>query len=242
MRPRWIGKDDGRRAGYGRPSVWSRRLGAGLAAVTCCLLMLAALDANLAGLLRPTQAARVSSFTLLAPSPPPPPPPPAPSAEPRLRTGEAPRSPEPRPSRPAEPAPTNEKGGSIASPLPAPPATGPSLTAATASRLSAPEPPVAPPQAQNDKNQTALAAYQRQLWARIAARKPAGIRLAGVATVRFAVAGDGALVAVDLAASSGNTALDRLALRTVRNASPFPPPPATAKEEQLVFTIPFSFH
>ncbi|WP_234002502.1 energy transducer TonB family protein [Sphingopyxis sp. MG] len=237
MRPRWTGKDDGRRAGYGQPSAWSRRLGAGLAAATCCLLMLAVLDANLSGLLRPTQPAGVSSFTLFTPSPPQPP-----SAEPRLRTSEAPRSPEPRPSRPTEPVPTNEKGGSIASPLPVPPAIVPLLTVTTASRPSTPEPPVAPPQAQNDKNQTALAAYQRQLWARIAARKPVGIRLVGVAAVRFTVGGDGALVAVELAASSGNTALDRLALRTVRNASPFPPPPATVEEEQLVFTIPFSFH
>lgn len=239
MCPRWTGKDDGRRAGYGQPSAWSRRLGAGLAAATCCLLMLAVLDANLSELLRPTQPAGVSSITLFTPSPPQPP-----SAEPRLRTSEAPRSPEPRSSRPTEPAPASEKGGSIASPLPVPPTITPSLTVTTASRLSTPEPPVAPSQAQNDKDkkETVLAAYQRQLWARIAARKPAGIRLAGVAAVRFAVGGDGALVAVELAASSGNTALDRLALRTVRNASPFPPPPATVEEEQLVFTIPFSFH
>ncbi len=237
MRPRWIGKDDGRRAGYGQPSAWSRRLGTGLAAAICCLLMLAVLDANLSGLLRPTQPTEVSSFTLFTPSPPQPP-----SAEPRLWTSEAPRSPEPRPSRPTEPVSLSKKGGSTASPLPVPPTITPSLTVTTADKPSAPEPPVAQPQAQNDKSHTVLAAYQRQLWARIAARKPAGIRLVGVAAVRYTVGGDGALVAVELATSSGNTALDRLALRTVRNASPFPPPPATVEEEQLVFTIPFSFH
>jgi protein TonB len=60
--------------------------------------------------------------------------------------------------------------------------------------------------------------------------------------VRFAVGRAGELISVELAASSGNAALDRLALRTVRNAGPFPPPPATVEGDQLVFTIPFSFH
>ena len=87
-----------------------------------------------------------------------------------------------------------------------------------------------------------FAAYQRQLWARISARKPAGIHLAGVATLRFTVAGDGTLVAIELVASSGNDVLDRLALRTVRNAAPFPAPPPGVERDQLVFSIPFSFH
>jgi protein TonB len=89
---------------------------------------------------------------------------------------------------------------------------------------------------------SALEAYQRQLWARIVARKPSGIHLAGVATVRFSVRDDGALIDVELAASSGNAALDRLALRTVRNAAPFPAPPMGVERDQLDFTIPFSFH
>lgn len=96
--------------------------------------------------------------------------------------------------------------------------------------------------AQDDKKLSAIAAYQRQLWSRISARKPSGIHLAGVATVRFSVGDDGALIAVELAASSGNAALDRLALRTVRNAAPFPAPPMGVERDQLVFTIPFSFH
>jgi len=68
------------------------------------------------------------------------------------------------------------------------------------------------------------------------------MHLDGVATVRFTVGGGGALMAVELAASSGNPALDRLALRTVRNAAPFPAPPADLEREQLVFMIAFSFH
>ena len=40
------------RAGYGQPSAWSQRLGAGLAAASCCLLVLVALNANLSGRLQ----------------------------------------------------------------------------------------------------------------------------------------------------------------------------------------------
>ena len=69
------------------------------------------------------------------------------------------------------------------------------------------------------------APYQRELWSRVPARKPSGIHLAGVATVRFSVEDDGALIAVELVASSCEAALDRLALRTVRNAAPFAAPP-----------------
>lgn len=228
--------DDGRRAGYGQSSAWSRRIGAGLAAAICCLLMLAALDANLSGILRPTSTIEVSTFRLLPTSAPAPPP-----AQPRSPTGEALRPQEPRPSRPTELATTGDLGGPAASPLPVPPTIAPPLPVATVNRPLASEPNVAPPQ-HDDKTQTALAIYQRQLWARISARKPAGIHLAGVATVRFSVGDDGALIAVELAASSGNAALDRLALRTVRNAAPFPAPPTGVEKDQLVFTIPFSFH
>lgn len=230
--------DDGWGAGYGRSPAWSRRVGAGFAAASCCLLMLAALDANLSGLLRPTQAVEVSTFRLFTPSPLKPPP----SAQPRPRSGDAVRSPEPRSPSPIGPAPTGERGGPPASPLPVPSAIVPPLAVAKAGTQPAPKPSVAPPQAQNVEKLSALAAYQRQLWARISARKPSGIHLAGVATVRFSVRDDGALIDVELAASSGNAALDRLALRTVRNAAPFPTPPTGVERDQLVFTIPFSFH
>ncbi|AMK16611.1 TonB family protein [Sphingobium sp. MI1205] len=101
---------------------------------------------------------------------------------------------------------------------------------------------VVPVQAPDDKKASALAAYQSQIWARIAARKPVGLHLSGVAMVRFVVGREGELVSVELSSSSGNTALDRLALRTVRNASPFAAPPMYVERDQLIFTIPFSFH
>lgn len=229
--------DDGRRAGYGQSSAWSRRIGAGLAAAICCLLMLAALDANLAGILRSTPTIEVSTFRLLPTSSPAA----APSVQRRSRTGEASRS-SSQPVRAAETAPTDEKGETVASPLSLPAPTVPTVAALSANRQPKTEPDTPPQQAHDDDTKgTALAAYQRQLWARISARKPAGIHLAGVATLRFTVGDDGALVAVELVASSGNAALDRLALRTVRNAAPFPPPP-DVERDQLVFTIPFSFH
>lgn len=122
--------------------------------------------------------------------------------------------------------------------------TIPPVAALSANRPRAMQSDVAPPLAHEDvgTKPTALAAYQRQLWARISARKPAGFHLAGVATLRFTVAGDGTLVAIGLVASSGNAVLDRLALRTVRNAAPFSTTSPGVEGDHLVFTIPPSFH
>ncbi len=71
------------------------------------------------------------------------------------------------------------------------------------------------------------AAYASTVWSALARHKPrAGQR--GSATVVFAIGGNGALRAVRVGRSSGNTRLDQLALATVRNAAPFPPPPSGA--------------
>lgn len=68
-------------------------------------------------------------------------------------------------------------------------------------------------------------AYASQVWARLARHKPrAGQR--GSASVAFAIAASGSLGAVRIARSSGNPRIDQLALATVRNAAPFPPPPS----------------
>ena len=84
-------------------------------------------------------------------------------------------------------------------------------------------------------------AYGRLVWTRIAERKPAGIRLAGTAHVTFSVTADGAIGAIAIDRSSGNAELDALALRTIRGAAPFAPPPAGLATEDLVFEIPFNF-
>jgi periplasmic protein TonB len=78
-----------------------------------------------------------------------------------------------------------------------------------------------------------LAAYRNALLAKIwsAARYPEAARkrgATGVATVRFALDGVGAVTLADLAQSSGDRALDDAALAAVRRASPLPPPPAGA--------------
>jgi protein TonB len=51
----------------------------------------------------------------------------------------------------------------------------------------------------------------------------------GSAVVAFSIAPGGRLAGVSLARSSGSSALDRAALRLVRAAAPFPPPPQGAR-------------
>ena len=51
----------------------------------------------------------------------------------------------------------------------------------------------------------------------------------GTSVVAFTIAPGGALSAISLARSSGSPKLDQAALRVVRKAAPFPPPPAGAR-------------
>ncbi|MEM9581779.1 MAG: TonB family protein [Pseudomonadota bacterium] len=60
------------------------------------------------------------------------------------------------------------------------------------------------------------------------ARKVRGVGR-GKAEVNFKIASNGGLAGARLTRSSGSGALDRAALRAVRNAAPFPPPPAGAQ-------------
>ena len=70
-------------------------------------------------------------------------------------------------------------------------------------------------------------AYASKVWSALAHHKPkAGQR--GSTTVVFAIGENGALRAVRVGRSSGDTRLDELALTTVRNAAPYPPPPSGA--------------
>ena len=71
------------------------------------------------------------------------------------------------------------------------------------------------------------ARLRRKVWSALARHKPtAGQR--GSTTVVFAIGDNGALRAVRVGRSSGNARLDQLALATVRNAAPYPPPPSGA--------------
>ena len=80
-------------------------------------------------------------------------------------------------------------------------------------------------------------AYASKVWSALARHKPkAGQR--GSTTVVFAIGENGALRGLRVGRSSGNTRLDQLALATVRNAAPYPPPPSGA----VSYTIRIDFH
>jgi periplasmic protein TonB len=71
------------------------------------------------------------------------------------------------------------------------------------------------------------AAYGRTVRAMVARNKPRA-RARGTATVAFAIRPNGGLGAVQIRRSSGNATVDQLAAQAVRNAAPFPAPPAGA--------------
>jgi periplasmic protein TonB len=84
--------------------------------------------------------------------------------------------------------------------------------------------------------------YRRRLLEHIAAyrRSPAGMTTPGTVYVRFFLARDGEVLSASVVTSSGDTALDRAALDTVRNASPMPTIPP-AFPDQLSVVIPIDF-
>lgn len=83
--------------------------------------------------------------------------------------------------------------------------------------------------------------YRQRLWTAIAAARPPGIHLAGEALVSFTLDPAGQLLSVEISRSSGNALLDKLALRCVRGAAPFPPPPPALSTQGLRFSIAFQF-
>jgi protein TonB len=89
------------------------------------------------------------------------------------------------------------------------------------------------------KGGLSAAAHQSKVWSSLARHKPrAGQR--GSATVTFAIGASGGLRGSRIAKSSGNAKIDRLALATVRNAAPFPPPP-NLKSGAAAYTIRIDF-
>jgi protein TonB len=87
----------------------------------------------------------------------------------------------------------------------------------------------------------AVLGYAAAVRARVAGNKPSGDGQRGTAVISFGVTTSGRLAYASIARSSGNAALDRLALSAVRSAAPFPSPPAGATPAQLRFSIPFHF-
>ncbi|WP_084615566.1 energy transducer TonB [Solimonas flava] len=224
---------DDREAGVPRDPRRARRLaGAGLTALLHLVVIAALLHA---GPSPPPAAApgAVSVRLLPAVAAPPPtarpeprPAAPVPRAAPRasaVKPAASPAHPEPAPSAAASTAATPDL---TRSPSLRAPAAAEAATAADTQAVAAVD------------DARVAAAYVQALWTQIAAARPTGTALQGEALVGFTLDADGRLVALELLQSSGNGLLDRLALRTVRRAAPFPPPPAAAGRE---FRIAFHF-
>lgn len=112
------------------------------------------------------------------------------------------------------------------------PATAPSLAAAPATAGSVPSVDLA-----------ALGSdYRRRLLDHIAAHRrtpPAGAAL-GTVYVRFSLARGGDVQSVTIAVSSGDPALDRVAIESIQNANPMPMIPP-AFPDRLSVTLPIDF-
>lgn len=89
---------------------------------------------------------------------------------------------------------------------------------------------------------TALKEYQSTIWRMIDANRPRGVNMQGMVTIVFRLSADGALLSLGVSRTSGNMLLDRIALRSVRQAAPFPHPPAGLSGSAMTFEIPINFH
>lgn len=87
----------------------------------------------------------------------------------------------------------------------------------------------------------ALIAYRSRVQSHLASRRPAGIGVSGRVVIGFSLTSSGGLGHASVTRSSGNPALDRLALATVRAAAPFPAPPAGSRPGDLRFAFPYTF-
>jgi protein TonB len=83
--------------------------------------------------------------------------------------------------------------------------------------------------------------YLGQVMARLQRARPAGTGQQGRAVVRFSILRSGAVGAIGLAASSGNSIVDQAALAMVRRAAPFPPLPPEFGPATMPLTVPVNF-
>lgn len=142
-----------------------------------------------------------------------------------------------RQAKVAEPAPSatlpsdlHETEDFAARALP-PPSVAPSTMAVPAEARSS-----------SDSGPDILAAYAQQLRERILEWRPRGWRKEGTVIVAFSVDRAGHISKAELARSSGDVQMDRVALRMVRQAAPFPAPAQAIPSSKLAFTIPVRFH
>jgi protein TonB len=75
--------------------------------------------------------------------------------------------------------------------------------------------------------------YNGRIWSALARHKPRTGK-SGSATVTFSIGPAGGVRSVKVSGSSGDSQLDQMALQTVRNAAPFPPPPDPASASYTI--------
>lgn len=85
-----------------------------------------------------------------------------------------------------------------------------------------------------------LASYLGRVKSKIR-RQNRGAKASGVSVVSFSIAGTGNVVGVRLKRSSGNTTLDKAAVRMVRRAAPFGPIPSDVGRRKLSLSVPIRF-
>ena len=158
-------------------------------------------------------------------------------AEPTPATLPAPSShlPEPAERRPTR-APGAETSSAPGSSAPVP-AASESVKPAEMS-ISGPAPERLSTAAERE---SALELYRAALWRQIDAHRPRGVTMRGTAMIRFRLSPDGALIEATVSRTSGLIQLDKIALRSVRQAAPFPQAPAGIADTQLTFEIPINF-
>ncbi|MGB1361044.1 MAG: TonB family protein [Alphaproteobacteria bacterium] len=59
--------------------------------------------------------------------------------------------------------------------------------------------------------------------------------------IRFRLNGNGEVVLLSIRRSSGNKKIDKLALRTIRQISPFPAPPPIVRKGDMTFVLPMEY-
>ncbi|NQE61305.1 energy transducer TonB [Caulobacter sp. RHG1] len=223
---------------------WCRRvlLPKGAAFVSSCGIVAAQLALVTFERSPPPQAPTAPDIVVTLVSPDlvaPPPAPLRPTPSPALKARHGPRpADDPKPAKltKAETAPTAAIPTQASvpalndqiAPMPIPTSFAPSAPAKIAAKAPVPT------------EDTALKAYQEQVWRMIMARRPPGARLIGGAMVGFHLMANGAPCDIEIVRTSGDPMLDRLALDTVKRAGPFPKPPSGV-DAATRFQIRFQF-
>jgi protein TonB len=130
-----------------------------------------------------------------------------------MREGDAPAPPEEAPPRLAEPT-----------------ASAPSRQKSRQSASGA-----------SSAERVAMAVYQRRVRARVVSHLPVGNRGSGWVRIGIQLSPAGAVRSASVLRSSGNGAIDRAALASVRRAGPYSRPPAGATSAQLALSFDFKF-